>query len=140
MGKLITYLFLMTGLTLLFYLGGLIQECDDQGLCEGVTPNANLLNLALKPENTRNSNFVVNAVLILEGIGTALLIFASKVTSLFDIKLAVKSGFALYLLNLGWDFLVVFNILRAGNPIIALLLFSPFFIGYIMVVIEWWGS
>ena len=58
MSKIITLTVIMTGIMLLFYFGGLIQEETNDGTCEGLTPNSKLLNILLQPECMKDSTAV----------------------------------------------------------------------------------
>lgn len=138
MSKLTTYTILMTGFMLLFYFTGLLQECDQDGLCKNTTPNSQLLNLALHPSSIKDMALGQKVVLVLGGVGAA----AALVTAAFisNIRLAVLGSFAVYYFNLGWDFLAVYRKVYQVNPVIAVLLFSPFLIMFCIAVIDWWGG
>ena len=136
MGKLTTYTLMMTGLMLLFYFTGLVQECTDDGLCEADSPNSQLLNFLIRPENSRSSIIGQKGILILEGVGAVFLIAAGLFIG--NVELAVMGSFAIYYFNLGWDFLAVFNRVRAANPVIAILFFGPILFFYVIVIIDWW--
>ena len=126
----------MTGLMLLFYFTGLVQECSDDGLCEATSPNSQLLNFLMRPENSRNSIIGQKGILILEGVGAVLIIAAGLFIG--NVELAVMGSFAIYYFNLGWDFLSVFNRVREANPVLAILFFGPILFFYVIVIIDWW--
>lgn len=136
MGKLTTYTIFMTGIMLLFYFTGLLQECGDDGLCQSNTPNSAMLNLLMNVDDLRDLTFSEKAILVLEGVSAALII----ATGVFigNIELAAIGPFAIYYFNLGWDFLAVFNVVREANPVIATLIFAPFFYLYVIVIVDWW--
>ena len=136
MGRLTTYTLVMTGLMLLFYFTGLLQECGDDGLCEAASPNSQLLNFLMSPENSRGSIIGQKGLLILEGVTAALLIIAGLVIG--NVELAVMGSFAIYYFNLGWDFLAVFNRVREANPVIAILFLGPILFFYVIIIIDWW--
>ena len=136
MGKLTTYTLVMTGLLLLFYFTGLLQECSDDGLCEATSPNSQLLNFLMRPQNSRSSIIGQKGILVLEGVTAAALILLGLVIG--NVELAVMGSFAIYYFNLGWDFLSVFNRVREANPVIAVLFFGPILFFYVIVIIDWW--
>lgn len=136
MGKLTTYTLMMSGLLLLFYFTGLLQECDDNGMCEATSPNSQLLNFLMRPENVKSSVVGTKGILILEGVAAALIITTGLIIG--NIELAVMGSFAIYYFNLGWDFLAVFNRVRGANPVIAVLIFGPILLYYVIVILDWW--
>ena len=148
MGKLTTYLMIMGGLMLLFYFGGLLQDCtqpdntpcegDEECLCSGKTASSKLLNAMLQPENTRELTVVQKALLVMASVGALFVIAATA--RFIDVKLALKSSFAVFLLTLGWDFFAVFSIIWRVHKVFALLLFSPVMLLYLVTIIEWWSS
>ena len=127
---------MMSGLLLLFYFTGLLQECTDDGMCEATSPNSQLLNFLMSPENSRSSIIGQKGILILEGVGAVLLIAAGLFIG--NVELAVMGSFAIYYFNLGWDFLAVFNVVREANPVIAVLVFGPLLFFYVIIIIDWW--
>lgn len=126
----------MTGLMLLFYFTGLIQDCTGDGLCENTTPNSQLLNLALNPQSIRESSLGVKILLSIEGLA----LIGAAVLALFysRIELAILSTVAIYLFNLLFDFIAVYNTVREAHPVFAILLFAPLMVVYAITVIEWW--
>jgi len=136
MGKLTTYIIMMSGLMLLFYLTGLIQECTNDGLCETTTPNSQLLNLVLKPQDISLTTLETNVELAIAGVGVVLVIAAGLFIG--NVELAVMGSLSIYLISLFLDFLAVFNRIREANPVLALLFFAPIMFMYILIVAEWW--
>lgn len=126
MGKLTLYLLMLSGIMLLFYFGGLLQD----------TPNSLILDLILKPENYGDSIFANKLLAIFTGL-TALASVAIGI-ALRSPELGLLAAFSVYLFNLAWDFISVFNIVRDANPVFALLIFSPLFLIYMLTVVEWW--
>lgn len=124
--KLTTYIVIMSGMILLFYFAGLIDN----------SANSTLLTMLLEPSGFQNSPLALRAIVALELIiGTAIVVgFAIA----GNVELGIMSTFAIYLFNLLWDFIIVFNKVREANPVIAILLFSPLIILYIVTIIEWW--
>ncbi len=128
MGKLAIYLLVMSGLMLLFYFGGLISS----------TPNSALLNLLLDPESMQTLPLALKVIMVLQGIGVAAgAIFIGYVTH-GKVDLIVLAPFTVYLFNLGWDFLVVYQNVAAVNKVMGILLFSPLFLLYMFTILEWW--
>lgn len=125
MGKLTTYLIIMIGVITLFHLFGLIEN----------TGTSLLVNLAFNPENIKTMpmySIIVTALTAI--IGVAVSLFATKDKSDFAITSLIVTG----LLNLGWDFLAVFNVVKAESTIAAVLILSPLMIVWFFTVIEWW--
>ena len=126
MGKLPTYIIVMSGLMLLFYFMGLIET----------TANSTLLDMLLSPEDLPTSNAKTQMFLVLSGIGAAVgAIIIGYFTK--NIELALTAPFAVYLFNLMWDFLYVFNRVRDANPVIAVLFFAPVLFLFIITIVEW---
>lgn len=126
MGKLTTYIIIMSGLMLLFYFTGLL----------GDTPNSALLDYLLSTEELGTSSFNTQLLLVLEGI-VAVGIIVAAVFSL-NVELVLMGTLAIWLMNLFWDFLKVFMAVYSVNPVIAMLLFSPVMILYGVTIVEWW--
>ena len=125
MAKLITFMFLMIGVVLLFHFGGLIED----------TPNSTLIQLALNPEGITSSNVYLLVIGLLTTVGSIAVIVIGAVTKTDFI---IFAGIIPPLLTLGWDFLIIFNVFAAINIFVALLIMSPIFIVYIITVLEWW--
>lgn len=126
MGKLTTYVIMMSGLMLLFYFSGLIQD----------TGNSALLNLILSPENMPTSDLRLNLFLVLEGILAAAVITIGLVSG--NIELALMGPYAIYLFNLFWDFLAVYQKVAESNQVLATILFAPILILYMITIVEFW--
>lgn len=128
MGKLTTYIIVMSGLMLLFYFTGLLDN----------TVNSTFLDLILNPESIRNSDLNLQILLALEGILATSLVVGFAVAG--NIELGLRSAFAIFLMNLLWDFLRVFGEIYIESPVIALLLFSPLLLLYAITLMEWTGK
>lgn len=126
MGRLLTYLAVSTGLILLFYFMGLVEN----------TANSTLLNLLLSPENLEDSSLSVVVFTALTGVTAAAVISIGILTG--NTQLAIMGPVAVYLFNILWDFIEVFNVLREANPIITILLFAPLMLLWGVTVIDWW--
>ena len=136
MSKLITMMVIMTGLMLLFYFGGLIQEETDDGTCEGLTPNSKLLNILLQPECMKDSTLGVKAITIIGSVAGVVIIAAAVFIP--NIELAIMGSLAIYLLTLLWDFMVVFQKVFEVAPVLAILIFAPLTMSFIIIIIDWW--
>lgn len=129
MGKLTTYLLVMSGIMLLMYFGGVLET-------NGTTT---LLNLLLSPENLSQTQLSTRIIFAIEAIaGTAIavaLVIAGKP------ELALMAPVAVYLFDLGWGFLDVFNKIVSTSPNyipIATLFFAPLLLLYGVTILEWW--
>ncbi len=136
MSKLITMVGIMTGLMLLFYFTGLIQEQTDEGNCEGQTPNSKLLNILLQPQCMKDSTIGRKAVLVVGSVAGVLVIAAALFIP--NIELAIMGSLAIYFLTLLWDFMVVFQKVWESSPVFAILFFGPLMFIFIIVIIDWW--
>jgi len=126
----------MTGLMLLFYFGGLIQETTDDGTCEGQTPNSKLLNILLQPECMKDSTIGRKTILVIGGVAGVIVIAAALFIP--NIELAIMGSFAIYFFTLLWDFMVVFQKVYAVAPVLAILIFAPLIFTFIIIIIDWW--
>jgi len=139
MGKLTTYLVLMSGILVFCYFMGIIgPACGTDGLCESTAPPSLLLTLIMAPQNLATSTLaltITTAITGLAALASIVIGFAN-----LNIKLALTGGVATFLLALGWDILAVFNALRLSRPEIAILIFAPLLIMWIITVFEWWGD
>lgn len=127
MGKLANYLFIMSGVVLLCYFFGLVEN----------TPNAFLLNMALSPSSAWESTPLFTKVFsIIELFGGIVVAGAALYFQRSDF--ALMSVLVIPLLNFGWDFMSILQSVDVGGNPIVLLLFSPFMLVYVLTVIEWW--
>lgn len=156
MGKLVTYMFVMTGIMLLFYFGGLLQDCvrpdgTNDFLCsEGSVPstaNSLILDLVFKPQDAATSQIVsqeeagsgadrvagISATIGIVGVVIAIGIgFITK-----NFELALMAPLTSYLLFLGWDFLKVFEKVAQVNEVIAVIIFGPLMLLWLLTLVEW---
>lgn len=126
MGKLTTYILIMSGLMVLFYFTGLLEN----------TGSSTLLGMLLDPAGYKTSSLNTQILLVLTGIATAGIIVIGIVTH--NVELALMGTLAIWILNLLWDFVAVFNKVYSSNPVIAILLFSPILFLFGVTVVEWW--
>lgn len=137
MGKLTTYMLVLSGLMLLFYFTGLTQDCSD-GLCNGATPNSALLNAVMHPENIQEMPTWTKILLALEGVGAILGGIAIGYFSGGNLQAIVTAPVAIFFFSLLADFLYVFNRVREVNSFFAIVLFGPVIFLYVITIIEWW--
>jgi hypothetical protein len=127
MGRLTGFIVLLSGIILLFNLFGL-------------TSDSSLVNFLLHPE-TYTGNSIYVAVITMIGlfiVTGAVSLFVSGSFKIDFISLAPMILLFLAFLN---ELLAIFNALAVGGTgarIFAVLLISPMFIMYIMIVVEWW--
>ena len=126
MGKLAIYILVMSGLVLLFYFTGLLQD----------TGSSTLLTLVLDPEGFRNSDLNLKAIIVLEGLLATGIVIGFAIAG--NIELGIMGVFVIYLSNLLWDFIAVFNKVYSVNPVIAILFFSPVLFLFVVTILEWW--
>lgn len=128
MGKLTTYLIMISGITLLFHFFGLIES--------GTTVNSFLLKLLLDPSSFQDASFWLKAVTAMEGIGIAGAVILGFVAR--SPELAAMVGFSIFMINILFDVMVVFTKVYSIAPVMAILMFSPFLILLGVTGIEWW--
>ncbi len=136
MSKIVTLVVIMTGLMLLFYFTGLVQEETDDGTCEGQTPNSKLLNILLQPDCMKDSTVGAKTLLVIGSVAGVLIIAAAVFIP--NIELAIMGSLTIYFLTLLWDFMVVFQKVWEYNRVFAVLFFGPFMFIFIITMIDWW--
>ena len=136
MGRIVTLTVVMTGLMLLFYFTGLVQEETDDGTCEGQTPNSKLLNILLQPDCMKDSTIGKKTIAVIGSVAGVLIIAAAIFIP--NIELAIMGSLTLYFLTLLWDFMVVFQKVWQYNPVFAVLFFGPLMLIFIITMIDWW--
>ena len=135
MGKLTTYVLVMSGIMLLMYYGGMIGGTDT------------LLTLLLNPSGISFSSFFTdNIVAVIEGLGGATIALALVLTG--KPELAAMSVLAVYIGDLGFNFIKVFNKLASMGAVegastgaylpLAVLLFAPIILLFCITLAEWW--
>lgn len=128
MGKLTKYVIMMSGLTLLFYFTGLLNQ----------TPNTTLLNLLLDPVSLENSTLALKGVVAIEAIVASLIVVGFAAAG--NVELGVMSAFAIFLFNLFWDFMAVVAIVSSANLVFGILLFAPLMLLFTVTILEWWRA
>lgn len=129
MSKVVTWVSIMGGVTMVMYLGGMIDG----------TASSTFLDLMLNPQNIENSE-LVTSLLGITTVGIGILAgLAKKFLNLPDYFLLIP--FASLLFSFMWDFMVIFQQMSALGGIqraVTLLIFGPIVIMYVISVIEWW--
>lgn len=127
MGKLTTYVVIMTGLLLLFYFTGLLPEGN---------PAADFLTLLTNPENMQFSEFALQIGTVINAIALTGAIIVGIIVG--EVELVAVGGFAIFLVNLLWGFTAVYTKIASYDAVLATLLFSPIMFLFVMTIIEWW--
>lgn len=125
MAKLTKFLMMMSGLILLFYFTGQLVN----------TPNATLLNLALDSSAFQDSILYTKVLAVLQLVAAAGIVVGTIVGQ--RVELVVVATFTIFLFNLFFDFIAIFAIVAAVNPVIAILLFAPVLLIYFTTIVEW---
>ena len=125
MGRLVNYLGIMTGLMVIFYFAGIIDQ----------TVNSTLLNILLGTENFAQSSLALKVILIIEGGFLAGGIIIGLVVKNLDFVASAFVG--IFLFNLGWDFLDVVTEVMAVNPVIGTLVLAPLLFIYVITIYDW---
>ena len=126
MGKFGTYVVIMSGLMLLFYFTGITDQ----------TGTTTFLNLLLDPEAFQETPIAIKAIAVLTGILASAIVVGFAIAG--NVELGVMVAFTTFLFNSLWDFIEVFNKVAVVNPVIAILIFSPLLLLFIVTMIEWW--
>lgn len=130
MGQSTTFIMVLSGLLLVFYLGGMMQDVS--------TPNTLFLDLVTNPQGMQSHSLLTQILAALTGAAAISGLIVGIVSR--DAQFSVKAPVAAYLLNLGYDFVTLFGKVYAANEVIALLLFGVIFLMYIVAVFGWWSG
>ena len=123
MGRFTTFFMVIMGLEVLFYFAGLIPESP-------------LLTILLNPQNILTAGIGVKAFSVLAGVGLVAGVVIGFVTKNFE--LTVMIPFAVFMVGIAFDFLEVFNSFKAEAPVIAVLIFAPFLVMLVIIILDWW--
>lgn len=123
-----TFLVVMFGISMLFYMNGLLDN----------TADSILFSWLLNPEGIQHSSGYVAYIgaIFLIVLGSAAVVvgyFGGTQSALISL-LPITT----LLLSFGWDFIRVFLKVREASPVLAVLIFSPLMIIFIFVVIDYW--
>jgi len=129
MGKMTTYLLVMSGIMVLMYYGGLIDGGDT------------LLTLLLNPAGITYSNFFqTNIISVIEGLAALGVTIGLALSG--KPELGVMGGLAIFIADLGFNFVKVFVKLASmggGNYLpLAVILFAPLLVLFGLTIAEWW--
>jgi hypothetical protein len=117
-----TYLLLFSGLSLLFYFAGLVEDSNP------------FIIILLHPENMTTTAFY--ATLLTAIGGGATVIFIGWVTK--DLELAAMTAVTGAMIPLLWNFIAVFSKMYAINAVLSLLFFAPILLLFIVNMIDFW--
>lgn len=130
MGKLTTYITILSVVIIGFHLAGLI----------GDTPSSWLVDLVTNPQDAYNHSLfttIFGILALFGGVGGIIIgTFAPQRLEQAATIIATTMFFVV-----GWDLISIYNILRNTPEIggvLSLFVISPMIILYILTVIEWW--
>lgn len=131
MAKFTNYIFIISGSLLLFYIFGMLPP-------ESLT--SQLFSLILNPTNITNSDFTNITITGGLSILTALTLGAGNYFRITNFKadFIVFASVIPILYSYGRDLLLIYNIIANSSQAIAILIFSPLLLVYVLTVIEWW--
>ena len=128
MGKMTTYIMLISGTLLIFYFMGLLPP-------EAAT--SGLLSLILNPSNIFNTAWYSTSLTFLAILGGLSITSIIGKNFLGNPELVFLAPVTIFLLGLGLDILLVANKLYSTMQIFAVLLVGPLIILYVLTCIEW---
>jgi len=134
MGKSYTYLWVMGGLVILFYISGITGTLSPD--------NPSFLDILVNWKDIDTSMLVTGKLgflFALSALGTAGLIYIGFGSTILE-KAAIY-GFTTLMLAFGWDFLAVAKAVANECEVcswIATLLFAPFMVMFVISLIDWW--
>lgn len=121
MGKFTTFVMVMSGLTLLFYITGLI-------------PSNPLITLLFNPQNMSTSSFYITILATIATSVSAIIIgFVTK-----NLELAAMTAFVPIIAALLWGFIDVYNSMAAVNRIISILIIGPTLFMFTITLLDYW--
>lgn len=130
MGKLSTYLITMSGIIIISYAFGLLQN----------TFTSAILNVVFNPTSAETS--ALFQFLLQPGTGFIALALSIVVTAIVQVTkndFMIIAPIVAVLLNFMFDFLAIFQVIAAAtHTIVATMIFSPLIVLYFFTVIEWW--
>jgi len=133
MAKLAKYLLITSGMLLLFYFGGVVEN----------NGTSTLLNLLINPSNIGNAG-------VLSKVAFGAIVAALAITGIVVLgnyfqrpDLLILGGVALLFFDLILGMLEIYNKIISINPdytIFAVLLFAPILVLLFMAIIDWWRA
>jgi len=134
MSNVTKYVMLMTGLVIIFYFGGLIDR--DRGGIE-----ISLLNMMIteegRPADLKASDLWSKAGVALTVLSVTGIVAIGVGILTRSIRTPLRIVFALYLGNLMWNFRAVYLSVADTNPFLAILIFAPLLVVWIVTLVEW---
>lgn len=119
--KITYYVMLLTGMSILFYFTGLIN-------------NNPLLDLLLNPQNLTASELFFNiSVAIATTAGAVIIGFITK-----DLDKAAMAFFVPYIGILLWNSITVFNVMSSTAYVISVILFGSVIFLFIISLLDYW--
>ena len=126
MGKFGTYIVVMTGLTILFYFAGLLEN----------TASSSLLKLLLDPAGFQLNVITIAAIAIFTGVAASAIVVGFF--SAANLELVGMGTFTIFFASLMWDFLAVVARVNSANPVFGVIFMSPLMVIYVLALVEWW--
>jgi hypothetical protein len=126
MGKITTYMAVLSVVIIGFHFGGLISE----------TPISWLMDAILNPENLDSNAFFTTIQGILAIFAGGGIIVGTLISQ--KVEQGATVAFTSLLFLIGWDLIAIFNIVAQTSRMLATFLVSPLLLVYILSVIEWW--
>lgn len=126
MAKMTNFLMIMTGIVILFYFFGYIEN----------TFSSEILNIVFNPESIEVSRLI----LTITGFVTAAIGISIAAIKLGQIQtdFIVFAPMVAVFLSFLWDFISIITVISSFNPYIAVILFSPLIVVYLITILEWW--
>lgn len=129
MGKLMTYILVLSGMFILLHIAGII------GLGEGSI----LLNVALNPSSITSTDIYTLVVVGVGSIAAGIGFLALTTGRILQFDLLAASSLCLFLISFIQDVLTLWVKINAySNSYIASLLISPFVIIFPIIIFEFW--
>jgi len=130
MGKLATYITILSVMIIGFHLAGLV----------GDTPSSWLVDLVTNPQDAYSHSFytTIFGILALFGGAGAIIIGTFAPQRLEQAATIVATSMFFII---GWDLISIYNILGSSTElgaILSLFIVSPMIVLFILSVIEWW--
>jgi len=125
--KIAVFMIGMTGLLILFYIGGLLPA-------DAISTS--VLNVLMNIRNLGETEFLDRAVSVMLGAGLIAGVAVGYFTKNFE--LAAIAPFAVYTLYLMIDFSMIFIKFSSLNTPLATLLFAPIMFYWIYLIVDWW--
>ena len=126
MGKITTYIAIMSMVILGFHFAGLIEG----------TPTSWFIKAITDPSSLSSNSYFAQLIRILAVFSGGAIIIGSLASN--KIEQGATISFTLLLFLIGWDLIAIFNVLKQTNQTLAIFMISPMLLIYMLTVIEWW--